>query len=255
MSSEIQAFMFQNVEVRAFTGDDGDPWFVAKDVCDVLGFKNTADATKNLDENEKSSIEPNMLSQQVGLENTLNPRTIGKNVRTVIPEAGKGGRNLTLVNESGLYSLIFNSRKPEAKAFKKWVTSEVLPSIRKHGGYIQGQEEEEDPDALMARALEVAKSKLEEKKKLAEKQRQKLEENLSLDAYRSFYLHRYMNPSERQKVVSQLTKICKMYSIAPPREIRYVDTRVGKKESEVKLYPKWVLDEAWITVFGEEHHV
>jgi anti-repressor protein len=124
---------------------EGEPWFVAKDVCDVLGFKNPSDATKYLDEDERTLIK--------------NP-------------SGNGGSRATIINESGLYSLILRSRKPEAKRFKKWVTSEVLPSIRKHGGYVQASIDE-SPEEIMARALLVAQRTIEsikEQKELAEAQ-------------------------------------------------------------------------------------
>lgn len=87
----------------------GQPWFVAKDVCGVLGLVNSRKSTASLDDDEK------------GVTNSDTPG---------------GAQELTIVNESGLYSLIFQSRKPEAKAFRRWVTSEVLPSIRKYGYYI-----------------------------------------------------------------------------------------------------------------------
>lgn len=95
---------------------DGEPWFVAADVCRALGLNNTAMALERLDEDEKgvSSI-----------------HTLG------------GEQQMTIVSESGLYSLILGSRKPEAKRFKRWVTGEVLPSIRKTGAYI-------GPDAQIA---------------------------------------------------------------------------------------------------------
>jgi len=81
------------------TDQNGDPWFVAKDICDALGFRMASDATRLLDEDEKG---------------TLNVRTPG------------GDQPMTIINESGLYSLILRSRKPEAKRFKKWVTGEAL---------------------------------------------------------------------------------------------------------------------------------
>lgn len=87
----------------------GEPWFVAKDVCEILGLTNSRKATSTLDEEEKG---------------------------VTICDTPGGKQQLTIINESGLYSLILKSRKPEAKAFKKWVTSEVLPSIRKYGYYI-----------------------------------------------------------------------------------------------------------------------
>ncbi len=87
----------------------GEPWFVAKDVCDVLSIRNDRDAFARLDDDEKG----------VAITDTL------------------GGRQeMNTVNESGLYSLIFQSRKAEAKKFRKWVTSEVLPAIRKNGFYV-----------------------------------------------------------------------------------------------------------------------
>jgi len=97
--------------VRVLKGEGGEVWFVAKDVCDALGFKYASDATKYLDEDEKALMNNPSL--------TSNPNG-----------------QVTLINESGLYSLILRSRKPDAKRFKKWVTSEVLPSIRKTGTYI-----------------------------------------------------------------------------------------------------------------------
>lgn len=107
---------------------DGEPWFVASDVCKALGIANNRDAVARLDEDEKG----------VALTDTLG-----------------GVQNLTTVNEPGLYALVLSSRKPEAKAFKRWITHEVIPSIRKHGGYIAGQEAM-SPEELMAKALMVA---------------------------------------------------------------------------------------------------
>lgn len=86
----------------------GEPWFVAKDVCDALSIINITDTMNRLDDDEK--------------------------LTSVVSNSGQG-RQMWLVNESGLYNLIFQSRKPEAKAFRKWVTSEVLPTIRKTGRY------------------------------------------------------------------------------------------------------------------------
>ena len=102
-----QVFNFGDHEVRTVI-KEGEPWFVAKDVCDVLEYRSANDMTRNLDDEEKG---------------TQVVRTLG------------GEQLVSVINESGLYSAILKSRKPEAKAFKKWVTSEVLPSIRKQGKY------------------------------------------------------------------------------------------------------------------------
>jgi prophage antirepressor-like protein len=86
-----------------------EPWFVAKDVCDLLGLDDTRRAVERLDDDEK--------------------------IRGVILHSGQN-RNVWMVNESGLYNLIIRSNKPQASAFRKWVTSEVLPSIRQTGEYV-----------------------------------------------------------------------------------------------------------------------
>ena len=109
VASETKVFTFNpsNQPIRVET-IGGEPWFVAKDVCDALTITNNRDAVAQLDDDEK--------------------------LMSVIPTSGQG-RQMWLVNESGLYNLIFQSRKPEAKAFRKWVTAEVLPTIRKTGRY------------------------------------------------------------------------------------------------------------------------
>jgi hypothetical protein len=87
----------------------GEPWWYAVDVCKILGIGNSRQAISCLDDDERNTVTSN--------------------------DGIRGNPNFTVVNESGLYSLIFKSRKPEAKRFKKWVTSEVLPTIRKTGTY------------------------------------------------------------------------------------------------------------------------
>lgn len=105
----IQCFDFQGNGVRVFQDAQGAPWFVMADVCRVLEIANPRDAASRLDDDEKN--------------------TVG------ITDGTPGNPNQIIINESGLYSLILTSRKAEAKAFKKWVTGQVLPSIRKTGTY------------------------------------------------------------------------------------------------------------------------
>ncbi len=94
---------------------DGNPWFKGKDIATMLGYKNTKQALiVNVDDDDKKTIE----EVSKGIESLRLPGN---------------SKNTTLINESGLYSLILRSEKPEAKTFKKWVTSEVLPKIRKTG--------------------------------------------------------------------------------------------------------------------------
>lgn len=95
---------------------DGEPWFVGKDVAEILGYSNTRDSiSRHVDTDDKTSV--------------------------VIPDSGSNYRSkATIINESGLYSLILGSKLPKAKTFKRWVTSEVLPTIRKTGGYVANDE-------------------------------------------------------------------------------------------------------------------
>lgn len=116
----------------------GEPWFITADVCAVLDISNSRDAVSRLDDDEKD---------------VASTDTLG------------GIQSMGIINESGVYSLVFTSRKPEAKAFKKWVTSEVLPSIRQHGGYISGQESETDPAVIIARALRLADNVIAQKER------------------------------------------------------------------------------------------
>ena len=88
---------------------DGEPWFVAVDVCKALQIANSRDALTRIDDDEKGVV----------LTDTLG-----------------GKQEVTIVNEPGLYTLVLSSRKPEAKAFKRWITHEVIPAIRKYGGYM-----------------------------------------------------------------------------------------------------------------------
>lgn len=131
--------------VRAVTLG-GEPWFVAADVCRALGLGNSSDVIKRLDEDERTLVSI---------------------------EGASNGLPVNAVNEPGLYALILGSRKPEAKAFKRWITHEVIPEIRKTGGYIAGQEMMDD-DQLLANALMVAQRKIAERNKQLEAANEKI---------------------------------------------------------------------------------
>lgn len=133
-------------EVRVIE-QNGEPWFVGKDVAEILGYSDTNKAVAmHVDNEDKKLNDKSSLSF--------------------------GQRGAHLINESGLYSLILSSKLPQAKQFKRWVTSEVLPSIRKHGGYINGQESMTDEE-LLSKALIMAQSKIEEKTREIERMRPK----------------------------------------------------------------------------------
>lgn len=142
--NEVQLFNFENHEVRSLL-INSEPWFVGKDVADVLGYKNTKDAlAKHVDDEDK-------LGSQIA--------TSGQN------------RNMTIINESGLYSLVLSSKLPSAKKFKRWVTSEVLPALRKTGQY---QVKELSGQELMAKALIEAQSVLAAKDKQIQEMKPKV---------------------------------------------------------------------------------
>ena len=136
MNNEIQRFEFKGAALRTLTDENGEPWFVAKDVCDVLGYTNASKA----------------ISDHVDSEDKLNNESL----------SSLGQRGGWLVNESGLYSLVLSSKLPTAKEFKRWVTHEVLPQIRKTGGYIPVGDADSDED-IMARAVLVAQKTIERK--------------------------------------------------------------------------------------------
>lgn len=127
--------LFQKSElgrVRCFV-IEGEPWFVAMDVCDCLGLTNTTVATSKLDEDELTKLN---LGSQSG--------------------------EVNLVNESGIYNLVLGSRKPEAKAFKRWITHDVIPSIRKRGVYATPEAVSEmSAEELMAKAIIAANETIE----------------------------------------------------------------------------------------------
>lgn len=121
---------FENAEfgtVRVST-QDGEPWFVAKDVCDALGLGRQQDSTRYLDSDEKGEC---------------------------LVDTPYGKQTMVIVSEPGFYRLVMKSRKPEAKAFQRWVTHEVLPAIRRDGGYMAAKPDE-TPEETMARALRIA---------------------------------------------------------------------------------------------------
>lgn len=144
MNNSIQRFDFKGAALRTLTDENGEPWFVAKDVCDVLGYMNASKA----------------INDHVDQEDKLNNESL----------SSLGQRGGWLVNESGLYSLVLSSKLPTAKEFKRWVTHEVLPQIRKTGGYIPTSESDSDED-IMARAVLVAQKTIKQKnRQIAEQQ-------------------------------------------------------------------------------------
>ncbi|MDR1897102.1 MAG: hypothetical protein LBR10_09965 [Prevotellaceae bacterium] len=132
--NELTVLMFEEkTEVRTLERD-GETWWVTKDVGRILGFVNIREAVSQLDDDEKMTLTKhgNVIKNFAVRDNCEVSNVTVADIRN----SNIANRGLSIINESGLYNLIFRSTKPEAKAFRKWVTSEVLPSIRRKGHYI-----------------------------------------------------------------------------------------------------------------------
>ena len=165
------------LEVRAIE-IEGEGWLVGKDIANALGYKNSSKALKDhVDEEDKGVTKCDTLG---------------------------GKQNLVVINESGFYSLILRSDMPKAKQFKRWVTSEVLPQIRKTGGYIPVEEEESEQD-ILAKALVIAQNTLKKKDELLKAKDKELESK-----------NRFLNQlaaSENSLLVREVAKVASKENI------------------------------------------
>lgn len=146
--NDIQKFTNEEFGTIRVADRNGEAWFVAKDVCKALGLGRQQDSTRYLDADEKGEC----------LVNTTS-----------------GDQQMVIVSEPGFYKLVMKSRKPEAKAFQRWVTHEVLPSIRKQGAYVYSDGTESD-DVLMARGLLAAQTIIDKKNAVIEGQQREIAE-------------------------------------------------------------------------------
>lgn len=143
MDNEIQKFVNENFgEIRTVTINN-EPWFVAKDVCDILGVQNVTQSMQQLEDFERSMF-------NIGRQGEAN-----------------------IISESGFYTLVLRSRKPIAKPFRLWVTQEVLPQIRKTGGYILVKEDEPN-ELIMARAVQIANETIKHKDEIIANQKKRI---------------------------------------------------------------------------------
>ncbi|NLD18439.1 MAG: phage antirepressor Ant [Tissierellia bacterium] len=141
-NNQVQQFQSQHFGKLTVIRKDGEFFFIGKEVADMLGYINSRKAIGDHVDNEDKGV--------------TKWNTLG------------GAQNISVINESGLYSLILSSKLPQAKEFKRWVTKEILPSIRKYGGYIQNQEEKSN-DEILASAILVAQNVIKDKeRKIAE---------------------------------------------------------------------------------------
>lgn len=147
-TNQITPFEFHGNDVRALTDEHGDPWFIAKDICDVLGT-DTKDLRAILDADEIANLD-------------------------TIEVHHTAGRAPLIVSEAGFYKLVLRSRKPVAKEFQRWVTHEVLPQIRRTGGYIPVNDTD-DEKLILAKAVGIFQRTVREKDRIIETQRGELE--------------------------------------------------------------------------------
>ena len=146
-TNQITRFDFHGANVRLLTDEQGEPWFVAKDICDVLELTNVGEALRALDDDEKNTIR--------------------------IYEGTAGNPYKATISESGFYRLVLRSRKPVAKEFQRWVTHEVLPQIRRTGGYIPVSDTD-DEKLILAKAVGIFQRTVREKDRINETQRGEL---------------------------------------------------------------------------------
>lgn len=165
MDSEIQIFKNDHFGSIRTINRDGEVWFVGKDVATALGYSNTRDAlVRHVDTEDKNTV--------------------------VNPDGNRGNPNMTIINESGLYSLILSSKLPTAREFKRWVTSEVIPSIRKHGAYVADARLTQllsDPRQAHLLVMELVHEKLAN---------ERLTEELANAIPKARYYDTFVNPNE-----------------------------------------------------------
>lgn len=173
-NNQITPFDFNGNNVRTITDETGEPWFVLKDVCDVLEV------------------------QTYHVKDRLNQADLG----STEVRSGNQNRKVLTVNESGLYDVILDSRKPQAREFRRWVTAEVIPSIRKHGAYMTEHTIEQvltDPDTIIKLATDLK----EERARRAE-----LEAQRKIDAPKVLFADAVAT-SKSDILVGDLAKILK----------------------------------------------
>jgi anti-repressor protein len=214
---DLQQFNFRNNNVKVVVGEDGEPWFINVDVCEILDLKNPNQAVADVDADEKG----------VHVMDTLG-----------------GKQRMTVVSEAGLYHLVFKSRKPEAKAFKRWIRHEVLPSIRKHGGYIKGQEEM-SREEFLARALRMSDSIIQEKEALLQEKDAVIEvyrDKAMMDAPKVEQFETYME-TNNSTTVEDVAKTMGVSGVMLCRWLR--EDGILFKRKQKNLAVQKYLDKGW----------
>lgn len=234
-NQNIVPFLFETQPIRTITDEQGEPWFIAADVCAALEISNVTQAVARLDDDEHMQV--------------IDSTTLCSNEGTKINDL------LNVVSESGLYSLTLSSRKPEAKKFKKWITSEVLPQIRKTGRYaitLSPAEALHQATALLLeidrkqRAMEEEQTKTKALVLLAEQKADTANERMdrietAIDHYTIIgHARAFRNESLPLAEAAHRGKLAASYCKKHGIEMGAVpDPRFGT----VKTYPHWVIEE------------
>ncbi|MCI1637792.1 MAG: phage antirepressor KilAC domain-containing protein [Bifidobacterium crudilactis] len=192
--SSVQPFDFEGTSVRTITFETGQTWWVLSDVAKSLAVQNTTDLAKRLDEDERSRF-----------------------------NLGRQGE-AWIINESGLYNVILRSDKPEARRFRKWVTGEVLPQIRRTGGYIPVAEAD-DEKTILARAVLIGQRTMEEQKLIIASQQRRIE----VDA-------------PKVKALDDLTATEHLYTLTEAAQL----LNNGGKPFGLKRFTNWLREHRWL---------
>ena len=216
-AASTQLFDFAGTPVTVITDESGNPWWIGKEVCDILELT-VRDSVRYLDPDEKRNVP----RKHLGLS---------------------AGKEMPIINEPGLYSLILRSRKQAAKEFKRWVTHEVLPAIRKTGGYMTPEKTLEslrDPKVLIG-MLEQMKDLHIENGRLVSR----MEENQTVAGFIGFHLENYYSHGMKVAIGRRATQICRDLGIEVG--VQYRELPSGRPVT-VNTYPKHVLEQAFADV-------
>lgn len=223
--SNVSIYKFEDTAEIRVVEIDGNPWFVAMDVCRALGYSIKTDGTVNTTQALKPLASDEVITSQI---------------------SDNRGKPPKLISESGLYKLVMRSDKPVARRFQDWVTRDVLPAIRKDGAYIMGEEKvatgEMDEDAFVLKAIEILQRKIDRLK--AENDAMSQELNiLSVDEYRAL-THRYFTHSQKVKLGQAAARILRAQGQEPQRQERTVRFHGEERTVRVNLYPRAALEQA-----------
>ena len=217
---ELMNYTFEDKNIR-IVDIKGEPWFVAADVCKAVGYCTKKDGSVNT---------------------TIALQPLSKGEVSTYQISEKQGRPSKVISESGLYKLIMRSDKPQARAFQDWVTRDVLPAIRKDGGYIMGEEKvasgELSEDQFILQAMTMLKSK-------ADRLQKKVSDHLEYMTVDEFFALKHIYPAkgDNQSLGRRASMICASRDIPKRKQCRYAPAI--EMMVEVGEYPVAVLEEAF----------